>query len=191
MRFPCVEVPDLIPFDWTVARCPGGFPTMTSTRPDFLQAALPPSCCLTGKTAGHRLSGGAPFVQVQPVALTGRRGVRRSFWGAGSQDLAVGALRQKARWQTPHMCLVPPAGPTATAMTETRGAATRGVRTRLVRTVTTGSRKSGPVEAIYVFRRLKVPCMCYSPFSRRPIPDVVATAWRSKWQLRCRSVRRR
>src|SRR5436309_11302472 len=98
---------------------------MTTTRPDFLQAALPPSCCLTGKTAAHRLSGGGPFVQVQPVALTGRRGVRRSFWGAGPQGRAVGVPRQKVRWQTPYMCLAPPAGLTVAAMTETRGAARR------------------------------------------------------------------
>src|SRR5437899_3028416 len=57
------------------------------------------------------------------------------------------------------MCLVPPAGPTVTAMTETRGAARREAGTRLISTVTTGSRKSGPlrvraltVEAIYGLR---------------------------------------
>ena len=96
--FPCVEVPDLIPFDWTVARCPGALTMKTSRRGVFLQAALPPSCCLTGKTAGHRPSGGAPFVQVEPFVLTSRRGERRSFWGVGPQGSAVGVLRHKARW---------------------------------------------------------------------------------------------
>ena len=81
-------------------------------RVDFLQAALSPSCCLTGKTTGYRPSGGAPFVQVQPIALTSRRGERRSFWGAGPCGLAVEVPRQKARWQTPYTCLVPLAGAT-------------------------------------------------------------------------------
>jgi hypothetical protein len=145
---------------------------MTSTRGDFLQAALPPSCYLTGKTTGHRPSGAAPFAQVQPVALTSRQGVRRSFWGAGPQGQAVGVLRQKARWQTPYMCLVPLASPAVSAMTEARGVATREVGTRLVTTVTTGSGKTGLVtvcaltgEAIYVF----------GPFRLHSAPDPLPT----------------
>lgn len=141
-----------------------GITDMTSTPGDFLQAALPPSRCRTGKTAGHRPGAALPFALVQPAALTGRRGARRSFWGAGLQSLAVGVLRQTARWPTPDTCLVPPAGPTATAMTEPRGVATAEVGTRLVTIVTTGSRKSGGLtvraltrEAIYGFGSVRLP----------------------------------
>ena len=99
---------------------------------EFLKAALPPSWNRTGKTAANRLSAGAPHVQVQPVTLPGRRGARRSFWDVGPQGPTVGALRQKVCWQIPYMCLVPPAGPTVTAMTEPRGVATREERSSLV-----------------------------------------------------------
>src|SRR5208283_558366 len=94
-----------------------------------------------GRPRPRRNQPAAPFVQVQPAALPGRRGARRSFWDVGPQGPAVGAPRQKVRWPIPHMCLVPPAGPEplvwflltvpATAMTEPRGVATRGERSSL------------------------------------------------------------
>src|SRR5260370_25318850 len=83
-----------------------------------------------------------PLVQVQPAALTGRRGVRRSFWGARPQGLAAVVPRQKVRWQTSYMCLAPPAGPSVATMTEPRGAAKREDPTRLVVIVTTGPPKT-------------------------------------------------
>jgi hypothetical protein len=86
---------------------------MKSRRDGFRKAALPPSCYLTGKTADPRDQHRNLLVQVQPAVSTGRRGERRSFWGAGLYGPAVGALRQKVRWQTPYRRLVPPADPTA------------------------------------------------------------------------------
>ena len=74
---------------------------MQSLREAFPKAALPPSGFLTGKTAGDRPSGGVPFVQVQPAGLFGRRGVRRSFWGAGPSGLAVSVPRQKGALADP------------------------------------------------------------------------------------------
>jgi len=81
-----------------------------SHRDVFLQAALPPSDDRTGKTAEQRPSGAGPLVQVQPVLLNGRRGVRKSFWGAAPCGSAVGVLRQKVHGPTPYRCLVPSAG---------------------------------------------------------------------------------
>src|SRR5260370_8275943 len=99
-----------------------------------------------------------PLVQVQPARLTGRRGVRRSFWGARPQGLAAVVPRQKVRWQALYMCVAPPGGPAVATMTEPRGAAKREDRTRLVVIVTTGPRKAGllrvrplTILAIYVF----------------------------------------
>src|SRR5579871_350438 len=110
---------------------------------EFLKAALPLSCSRTGRCAGPGVyralrwsrfhpataSGAAP--DVDPCALTGRRGARRSFWDAGPQGLAVGAPRQKVCGPIPLMCLVPSAGLTVTATTEPRGAVVRELRSSL------------------------------------------------------------
>jgi hypothetical protein len=150
---PGVAVPDLARFDWPAARLAGSLATTPRMSVAFLKAALPPSWRLTGKTAVRRLSAGVPFVQVQPAALPGRRGARRSFWGAAPAGAAVGTPRQKVCWQTPHMCLVPPAGSgrlvpfrlaaTVTAMTEPRGVATRGERSYLDAALKTATSQAG------------------------------------------------
>jgi hypothetical protein len=124
-------------FDWPAARFPGY--TLATDIPcrsvSFLKAALPPSYCRTGTmrkllclTAARRsrfrplTTHGLPRY-VDPAALPGRRGARRSFWDVASTDATVGTPRQKVCWPIPHMCLVPPTGSTVTAMTEPRGVA--------------------------------------------------------------------
>ena len=104
----------------------------------ILKAALPPSCYRTGKTAAgsrDRRSGCDRFVQVQPAALPGRRGARRSFWDVASAGVdsrhteAKGVLADPlyvfgaaGRARTPGVVLLTA---TVTAMTEPRGVATR------------------------------------------------------------------
>ena len=155
---PCVVVPDLAGFDWPAARLPEFVGDRPSMSDDFLKAALPPSCSRTGRCVApgvYPRCGGLDSTRrrrhrstraVDPCALTGRRGARRSFWDVGPQGLTAGTPRQKVRWPIPLMCLVPSAGPeplvwffltvTATATTEPRGVArgsalvTRGTTVR-------------------------------------------------------------
>lgn len=118
---PCVLDPDLAGFDWPAARLPENCdrPRMSD---DFLQAALPPSCCRTGRGAGsgvyqawrwsrfHRPTTPGAAPQVDPLALTGRWGARRSFWDVAPPGATVGTPRQKVGRPSPLMCLVPSAG---------------------------------------------------------------------------------
>ena len=125
----------------------------------FLKAALPPSRSRTGRRAEqgvhaasrwsrfHPTTTPGPAAAVDPLAWTGRRGARRSFWDVGPQGLTVGVPRQKVRWPIPLMCLVPSAGRMVTATTETRGVAvaefTLVARGNLSKTAAGQDRNSG------------------------------------------------
>ena len=130
---PCVTVPDLARFDWPAARLPEFLETRPSMSVTIPEGGPPAEPLSNWEDRGPAVtSAGVPFAQVQPrplcPAVGGHGGVSGTL---GRKDQQSGAPRQKARWPIPDMCLVPPAGLVATAMTEPRGVATEEGRSSL------------------------------------------------------------